>query len=619
MKSNPKNIITSIAVLAIGAAAGTGLFFGVQALLQLINSPQNSSDNPTGDINRFPAVRIDRNYQQEQNFNLIEYQYKGQYFLGQAGLELLNKQLNERLPFGPEIDQLKYISFNHPFSLPNLNSGVQINGQYNPFTMELDIDTRRFLNGGFLINSMNLEQRVEFIFTIILHEYGHHLANSYMTAIEPNDPETYNNKQTNQQKQTWVPTNRSNLFIEKNLPNSFFSQWEEALNYNNDNFKQAEMNQQQEKILYKSIPSKRLYDAANHGWNLDLKEFTKDPSLTFPVGLGEKQETFTNANLSNLANYAYGIDELLTRHFVTFNYLPKTFPIWSTAIDAYSFDAILRNQMNINNLSNSSPNAKKSYTWDNNIFAVDNIFGGTLKQTNKADVVISSNVQKILNAYKDVVGEGKLINQIFFNNSSAKSDGQSVSTWEPKKQSERDFNKIKIGGYIPKNNPNKIKGLVFEFDNGTKEMVRFEHVFTKTKNLHTKERPDAKTYAENNDNFDPYITEEIDLNSIRFGEAPIIDIQLWADQDNNNNFDQTNETQNVQQSEIVMSRPITTFRESFQQKQRVYTPDGSAFTEGMAVPFSLLPKDFLEKELIYKLKWSNGKILLEKKKVGSTN
>ena len=604
MKSSAKNIITSIAVLAVGAAAGAGLFFGVQALLQLSNPPLPNK-----------PIEIKRDYNQERNFNLIEYQYNGQYFLGQSGLDLLNRELNERLPFGPEIDQLKYISFNHPYSLPDPKV-AQINGQYNPFTMELDIDTRRFIDKN---QFATLEQKVEFVFTIILHEYGHHLANSYMTAIEADDPQAYNKNQSDPQKQLWVPLNGDNIFLEKNLPNSFFRQWEDALNYDKDNFKQSEMQQQQPNILYKKIPSKQLYDVANHGWSEDFKKFTTTnpneyPEIekVYPVGLGKDQKEFTNANLRNLTSYAYGIDELLTRHFVTFNYLPKTFPIWSTAIDAYTFDAVLRNQMNIENFGNSSA----SYAWDNNIFAVDNIFGGILKQANNAkDVVVDSSAQKILKAYKDVVGEGKLVSQIFFNNSSVKSDGQSPSTWTPQRQNENDLRKIKIGGYLPKDNPDKIKGLVVQFENSEKEVVRFEHVFTKTKNLHTKEQPDAKTYTENEDNFDPYITNEIDLN----GKSAIVDIQAWTDQDDNEDFDQATEMQSIQRTDIVTERPITTFRESFQRKQRLYdTKNGTILQEGTAIS-GFLPINILNDELIYKLKWSNGKVLLEKKKMGSTS
>ena len=604
MKSSAKNIVTSIAVLAVGAAAGVGLFFGVQALLQLSNPALPNK-----------PIEIKRDYNQERNFNLIEYQYNGQYFLGQKGLDLLNRELNERLPFGPEIDQLKYISFNHPYSLPDPKV-VQINGQYNPFTMELDIDTRRFIGRSEFVS---LKQKVEFVFTIILHEYGHHLANSYMTAIESSDQQAYNKNQTDPNKQTWVPINGNNIFVEKNLPNSFFSQWEGALNYDNDSLKQNEKNQLQENIIYKNIPSKQIYDAANHGLNEDFIKFTNDNSeiaKDYPVTILDKGQmiNFTNVNLKNLTNYAYGIDELLTRNFVTFNYLPKTFPFWSNAIDAYTFDAILRSEIIIDNFDNFS--SERNYAWNNNIFAVDNIFGGILKQANnKPDVTINSSAQKILKAYKDVIGEGKLISQIFFNNSSVKSTGESASTWRPGKQNENDFRKIKIGGYLPKDNVDKIKGLIIQFENGEKEVVRFEHVFTKTKNLHTKDRPDAKNYIENQDNFHPYITNEIDLN----GKTQIVDIQAWTDQNDNENFDQETEMQSIQKIDIVEERPITTFRESFQRKQRIYA-DKDNFTEETIIPaFGFLPDNFTKEDFIYKLKWSNDKVLLEKKKVGSTN
>ena len=171
--------------------------------------------------------------------------------------------------------------------------------------------------------------------------------------------------------------------------------------------------------------------------------------------------------------------------------------------------------------------------------------------------------QCLLLLSRDAIGQGKLISQIFFDNSKNKSGIPDLDSNRPNIRKE-DFNKIKIGGFIPKNST--IKGLVFNFENNKQLIVKFEHIF-KSKNLHAKNRPDATIYSDDNDNYLPYISEQIDLDKISIGE--IISIDAWDDFNRDNQLD-LNENKLIERKDVVSIRPITTFRESLKQKIRTY-------------------------------------------------
>ena len=621
MKKVLKHFFVGSTLVVGSAGAGVGIYFGIQGLIQNLNDsnatlPDSSAKPPNpGEtveigtvsintsfplVNNFEAVTIQRDYKQNHNFNLVEYEYGGQYFLGQDGLKLLSQTLNERLPFGPEVDQLKYISFNHPLALPGPG---RINGQYNPFTMELDIDVRNFFDQ----NSQSyipasLEQKVEFVFTVILHEYGHHLANSYITAIDPDDPLNYNNLATTNNKVFFdISPNFNQLrFVQKGLAGTFFQQWLSALNYNNANFEQAEKNQSgKASNVFQNYSSKQIFAAANYGPSAEAQAF-KQSNEVFQGAIGPNQTSLFNNPLSNMAVYSYGIDELFTRHLVSFNYIPKRLPLWSNNLDSYTPDIALRNQI-------SFTNNNSEYDWNNQVYAADNIFGGFIQQANQNQIPVEPQFNELLNAYKTVVGEGKLISQIFFDNTNNFSQLQN-SNWSPQPMTNTGFGLIKIGGYIPKKS--QIKGLVFQFSDNITAFVPFETVF-ESKNLHTKNSPAAKRYTEDEDRFDTYITRAINLNDSLFTSKTLVAISAWEDRNANDAFNE-GEIKAIEPNDLVLSRPITTFRETLKQKIFNFNNNYQVINQTTGYPIPFLPANFQRGNLIVNLKMQNQNLIIQK-------
>ena len=594
MKKAWKNVLTTGAIVLGGLTIGIGVFFAIT----LIQKPKIT------DIKN--AFTLKRDYKQNNNFNLIEFPYKPnwadeeKFFLGPKGLEKLNKTLNERLPFASEVDQLKYIAFNNTKSLPGPG---QVNGQYNPYTMELDIDTRYFIdNGNYLTDDTTeaqLNDRVEFVFATILHEYGHHLANSYITAVRPNDQRSYNSK--NSGKEILVPSNQPNMFIYKNISDQFMNSWQDALNYDKENFSQLEKNQANDlsynkDILYTKYSSKEIFDAANHGLTNEFQRLSTSPEefQTLLPSTDGKIQSFS-PRLANLVKYSYGVDELFTRHLVSLNYIqPKQITLNSNW-DSYTPDVILRNKMSLDQ--------NKQLKWEDNqrIFAVDNIFGGLLKSSNQqtdTSETITNNSQKLLTTYRDAMGYGKLISQIYYNNENNRSGINESHI------SREDFEQIKIGGFIKKDS--NIKGLIINYDKDKKILVEFENIFQGV-NLHAKNSPEAKTYTENNNEYYSYISKPINLTELDLSK--INSITAWEDTNNNQNLD-NNESMAITKNQVVDSRPINTFREVLKQRVRTYAgvnvalPDQVFYLNGTLRGASIYELNFSDQD--QKLKFTKS-------------
>lgn len=584
MKKAWKNVLTTGAIVLGGLTIGIGVFFAIT----LIQKPKITDTKN--------AFILKRDYKQNNNFNLIEFPYRpdwaneDKFFLGPKGLEKLNQTLNERLPFASEVDQLKYIAFNNQKSLPGPG---QVNGQYNPYTMELDIDTRYFIdNGNFLTDDTTeaqLNERVEFVFATILHEYGHHLANSYITAVRPNDARSYNSK--NSGKEILVPSNQPNMFIYKNISDQFMSSWQDALNYDKDQFSQLEKNQANDSakdILYTKYSSKEIFDAANHGLTNEFQRLSNSPEefQTLLPSTDGMIQSFS-PKLANLVKYSYGVDELFTRHLVSLNYIqPKQITLNSNW-DSYTPDIILRNKMSLDQ--------NKQLKWEDNqrIFAVDNIFGGLLKSANQQvdnSETIDNNAQKLLTTYRDAMGYGKLISQIYFNNENNRLGINESHI------SRNDFEQIKIGGFVKKDS--NIKGLIINCSDGNKKLIEFENIFQGV-NLHAKNSPEAKTYTEDNNEYYSYISKPINLAELDLNK--IDSITAWEDNNNNQNLD-NNESITITKNQVVDSRPINTFREVLKQRVRTYAgvnvalPDQEFYLNGTLRGASIYELNFSDQD-----------------------
>lgn len=555
----------------VGATVSIGVFYTVKFVIKNIDTQDKNQNTDVTDFKRGEPISLLRNdpNNRDVNVDLIEYKYKNKSFLGKEGLRLLNQKINESLPFGSEIFQLKHISFNNVYSLPRDTN--YINGQYNPFTMELDIDVRKAMNNEISWSEKSLRSRVEYVFSTILHEYGHHLANTYITSIQKNDPLNWNYEQNNRPFFSIVNTTDSKRFFAyKNIPNIFAKLWMNSLNY--DNFKYSEIeNNQIKSTIYSKYSSYDLFEAANYGYS-PLSNSNEKFSVSTPI------EKFSE-NLSNIVNYSYGWDELLARNLTTFNYLIPNANKLSLYEDYYDYFFYKYGYDNNTILLNSyapdifqrnliQKNSKNIYEQDENkqIFSVDNIFGGNLILWNRNSFEIKGKYNKILESYKKVFGYGKLISQIYMDNSNNKFEEVEENGkiyWKKKSMNEKDFNKIRIGGYLEKNT--KIKALVINIKENKQiihKKINFEKIISPT-SLKTKSNPLAEVYVNSDEKYNQYISEEIDLNDIDINK--IISICYWEDGNNNNEINlNENEIKNILEDQTSVSiRTITSFRESF--------------------------------------------------------
>lgn len=573
-----KKIILGITFTFLMTGLGIGSYFLTNYILSL-NSKNKLPNNAQFDgTKRGEFVEQNKNFIDENEptyVKLIEYKYNNQYFLGKEGLKKLNKKINKHLPFGSEIDQLKYISFNDELSLPkDIN---QINGQYKPFTMEMDIDVRRFVG-----SNSSIDDRVEFVFATILHEYGHHLANSYITANQQNDPFVYNEQQIK------VASNSENLFINKFIPKSFLTKWENSLNYSNPWYEEIEKNQvntigYDSDIIYKDFPSRELYKLANYEPENIWKILKSNPEKKYTTYFnGEPQYQFS---LKNVLKYSYGIDELLTRHLVSFNYIsknPKNYLFFNSnnriSLNSFAPDILQRNSI------------IKGHYFEK--FSADNIFGGQMIYKEKDSEIVKKHVlesktQQILEAYREIFGYGKLISQIFMDNSNNRNveieQNNKIGLKRERIKSE-DFNKIKIGGYIPKNR--NIKGLVLNLKNNEKIKLNIQKI--NSNSLKTKSLPLDLNYSNNDNEYISYISDQINFNELEFNN--IENISYWEDLNNDGNLTE-NEIFSIKKEEIVTSRQIGTFRESFSV---------NVYNKG------IFTHDDTSRQNIFQIKWNNN-------------
>lgn len=588
MKKRINKILLTFGSMVLVVGVGVGTYYLVKLIQKkLSNWNIISEEGKKSTLKRMDPIHLKRNYESNQDnknevvyVDLIEYKYEGKYFLGYEGLKKLNEKINNYLPFSSEIDQLKYISINDVLSLPSDKN--KINGQYDIFTMELDIDTRKLIN-----SNESLEKKVDLVFATILHEYGHHLSNTYITSNQYKDDLIYDTKEV------LVPNN--NIFLYKFLPKTFFERWINALNYDNVDYQNLEK-EQLDNNVYKNISSKSLFEAANYGPSNLWTQLSKDQTkYEVKFDIFSKNDRITHKydiKPSDLVNYNYGVDELFTRHLVTLNYINES----DDKLDYFLYKINKNNSYQLNSFAPDIFQRNNLIQNDiRNIYSIDNIFGGLIVKKDYKIQKIESKANAILQAYRGVFGYGKLISQIYMDNSNNKyiqKEGDEYSLIRNNIQ-QNDFNKIKIGGYIPKNK--NIKSLVLKFKDGTMKNISIYKIFSKP--LKAKTSILSKTYQTNpdDDSYVSYISEQIDFNKIDINKLE--DIVYWEDS-NSNNIQEDNENKTINENEIVTERNISSFREAF--KRITHNKKHYVYKDAENPPIYYLYKDKITKKILFK-------------------
>ncbi|WP_426460942.1 MYPU_1760 family metalloprotease [Mycoplasma hafezii] len=105
---------------------------------------------------------------------------KKTFFFGAEGIKAFAHEFKRKVPFGPEIQELKAI---------NINGGVDLKqsfyGLYKPYEKQI------YINGSnYAKTELNLYEKIAFLLPTLFHEYLHHWASSYVGySLDFNDEE----------------------------------------------------------------------------------------------------------------------------------------------------------------------------------------------------------------------------------------------------------------------------------------------------------------------------------------------------------------------------------------------------------------------------------------------
>lgn len=591
-------------ITIIGAASFVAGWF----LIPLIfNTDKNGVLNENkGDITnvvRGEALVLDKS--NDVPIKLIEYKHNNKYFLGKDGLDLLNKQIKERLPFGPEVRSLKMININNTFALPR--SPFEVNGQYNTITSELDLDARNLIDS---FSFLPLKDRVEYLFSIILHEYGHHLSNTYITSTNLNSQYNYNKNQNS--SLTLKYSDRDGDTFYKNVPKAFLEKWLSALNYNNPEFNS--IYSKEGVSFYNAWSSNELFSAANH-WNYsqDLKEKVNDVNLnktwnTQFVSPNYPTMSSYGINIKNLIDYNFSFDELVTRHLVALNYIPSPEVVRGNTVSGYpslpsdrfysiGFKSRLLNSSAIDILSRNNISIENNQYIDNPyIQASDNIFGGTIINQNNERKKFESNAQSLTQAYNEVFGFGKIISQIFIDQPGSFYEEKQVNNkkfWVRSPFESNNFDKVKIGGYIPESKKDQFKGIILNDKDNLNTIIPIDYM-SKSNSTKAKSSVLGNAYVTNGfGTYYQYTTQAID-----FGQYPInslSSIGYWMDENNNNKLE-ASEMKKISKNDVAQNRDISTFREAY----RVYGTNGITYSYADTRNINIYELVFKNDELVFR-------------------
>ncbi|AWX42600.1 Uncharacterised protein [Metamycoplasma cloacale] len=514
------------------------------------------------------------------NLSITEYPYAKDnegnlvYFLGPDGIKMLNEEFKKRAMFGPEINLLRNVYINKD---ENIDGTDRANGFYLPSTDNIWISLNAFVNAEGINHSWqneSLENRVEMILSVLVHEYMHYVSNSYNTSHRTTDINADTSLLYKKDESSIIARNYAN---NKKFINSF----RHFLGYNETNYDAIPYHPGIEPpdgefpIFYKWT-AYDLFELANlphnnaKDWNsITLENYYFNNSYYNPTRFSK------NVNLGDL-KYSFSFEELIPREFLKFAFAGKESNaqlrdkwlnylyfvnghyLHLTAIGDDLLKTLGRDRWKRDLLFSTN------WVFDEQLKNLKNINGEYLY---KYRTIPNYRLNGLFNTYLDLFGYGLPISYVV-NNSIDKTAN----------------NSIHIGGYIPSNiNLAKFeasdKKLLFIKDNN--EYVDFNihthknNFIAKTSYLQTyDETKMLKPIVQYNYS---YITDEIPyrfFNEFTSSDGRL-NVQLWIDANDNKQVESDElivlaNKANTQRFDRV-ARTITNYRSSMSWDSKTYT------------------------------------------------
>ncbi|OYD26549.1 hypothetical protein EI74_0756 [Mycoplasma testudineum] len=405
---------------------------------------------------------------------------KDVHFFSEKELEKLHHIILDRLDYGPEIYDLKRISFNNTDILE-----ADVNGQYIPSTHEIFISVKNYI-----ALELNFEQKVDAVLPTIYHEYFHHFANSYLQN------ENVNLNKTDGLTPTLLDSiNVSGNDVSSNKVqwnSNFINKFQSSLSYTNT---AANGNL----ILSGNISFTCLcgFASASHLYRMaNDVNYSNDLIATNNMRLVASPSNLTSNNDSVLYRasqlaYYYSQSELVPREYQKMAYVPiynsqnfgnTTQNAYGTRIGASNIASdtyfedwgrstyIFRNANNemLFNRNQNITNPELTY------FAANNVFGGTLT-TEQGTYAFEDRYNDLYEAYLDALGYTNEINQVYFLNNSTVFKNATTKSLSPSNFEEDNFYKLRFSGYLTREKANKYKGLVLS-NNGSYVVYPMQYI-----------------------------------------------------------------------------------------------------------------------------------------------
>ncbi|PAF54692.1 MYPU_1760 family metalloprotease [Mycoplasmopsis agassizii] len=463
------------------------------------------------------------------------------WFFSKEELADLHKIILDRLAYGPEIYDLKRISFNN---VDILSSGV--NGQYFPATNEIFISVNSYI-----MQDMTFEQKVDAVLPTIYHEYFHHFANSYLQSDNLNQITRVNNTTLVSKAVSTSASGQNNVTVSASQWNkNFVDEFQQLLNYENTADNNALKSEHLRSWVSAAGPrqclcavyaASVLYAMANENStvaNAQLQAVTNNLYVSAPevsTTNGFRNNSAITYGAEQIA-YFYSQAELVPREFQKIGYVPfysvenpgtnfsnrfafaqngfgtsvsETVNTSVTNIRTYS-DTYIEDLGRSNKLlSQSVNNVDVPYIASDNRGAqyllANNVSKGSLQINNREVVTFEDRTKDLYNAYLKAMGYDNEINQIYFVNPNiavkslgivqAKNPNDSVSIRDK-------FNNIRMSGFLTKEKAAKYDGLIIE--NGNKK-IKVAITYLNNKNINSNKNvlTDNNDFASQNLVFNP--------------------------------------------------------------------------------------------------------------------
>ncbi len=513
------------------------------------------------------------------DFQIKEYPYSdGSYWLDNDGLKLLRKEIKKKLYHGQEITTLDGMIFG------NVNMiGSDSNGLYFPLTKETFFNIENWKNH----KHLSPIEKIRGIMSTITHEYGHHIANMYLTTSYSNHSWHGDNGNIPMAKKadgSWDLTNWNGEFTE-----TFYR----TLHYDDESYLYSRdgIISDSKPISYNKTSIARYVSLHDLFWsanskNHDLKYDEDGDIFGVPGTMKNVPKHYEEVKVANqegapndkwYIKYRYTLDEIVTRQLEQLMYvydIPKNKNFFGHMVredggkkyitrdsflsDARSSSEIYRNITNNTDLINSP-------------YYKDAMFSNKTKP------------EKIYNAFRDAMGYHKMISNIYgLNKTFATVDTETGSKYASYNDGDLNQHKFRITGWTPK----EVKGIYYgdkntdqkEIDKNLMKFPKEEERkklwhFDRKDKLFAQKTIDSNPYKMNGDDWLPFSTNKY-LDS-QLNHKNNQEFRWWIDKDNNGKASPTEllstkeilDKYNKTSRDSVINRvlPVSTFRQTWNE------------------------------------------------------